>query len=131
MSADAAAAINIPYGVLYGFALGSQRPADRVPTSWTNSRGRARWYIDGMRTTIDKAGRVVIPAAVRERAGLSPGAELEVTNDELGIRLERIASAPRLVKVGRRLVARPTVPADDRPAVDIAALVEDERNRWP
>jgi AbrB family looped-hinge helix DNA binding protein len=84
-----------------------------------------------MRTTIDKAGRVVIPAAVRERAGLSPGAELEVTNDELGIRLERIASAPRLVKVGRRLVARPTVPADDRPAVDVAALVEEERNRWP
>ena len=84
-----------------------------------------------MRTTIDKAGRVVIPVAVRERAGLSPGAELEVTNDELGIRLERIASAPRLVKVGRRLVARPTVPADDRPAVDIAALIEEERNRWP
>ena len=90
-----------------------------------------RWYIDGMRTTIDKAGRVVIPAAVRARAGFSPGAELEVTNDELGIRLERIASAPRLVKVGRRLVARPTVPADDRPAVDIAALIEEERNRWP
>ena len=43
-----------------------------------------------MRTTIDKAGRVVIPVAIRERAGLSPGAELEVTNDELGIRLERM-----------------------------------------
>ena len=84
-----------------------------------------------MRTTIDKAGRVVIPAAVRERAGLSPGAELEVTNDELGIRLERVASAPRLVKVGRRRVARPTVPADARPAVDVAALIEEERNRWP
>ena len=37
-----------------------------------------------MRTTIDKAGRVVIPAAVRERAGLSAGSELEVTEDELG-----------------------------------------------
>jgi AbrB family looped-hinge helix DNA binding protein len=84
-----------------------------------------------MKTTIDKAGRVVIPAVVRERAGFSPGAELEVTNDELGIRLERIAAAPRLVRVGRRLVARPTVPADDRPAVDIAALIEEERNRWP
>ena len=30
----------------------------------------------GMRTTIDKAGRVVIPAALRERAGLTPGSEL-------------------------------------------------------
>ena len=84
-----------------------------------------------MKTTIDKAGRVVIPAAVRERAGLSAGAEIEITNDELGIRLERIAAAPRLVKVGRRLVARPTVLADNRPVVDIAALIEEERNRWP
>jgi len=84
-----------------------------------------------MRTTIDKAGRVVIPASIRERAGLSPGAELEITQDDLGIRIERVASAPRLVKVGRRLVARPTVAADKRPPVDIAALIEEERNRWP
>ena len=47
-----------------------------------------------MRTTIDKAGRVVIPAAVRERAGLAPGTALEVTVDELGIRLERVAAGP-------------------------------------
>jgi AbrB family looped-hinge helix DNA binding protein len=84
-----------------------------------------------MRTTIDKAGRVVIPAAVRERAGLSAGSELEVTEDELGIRLQRVAPGPRLVKIGRRLVARPTVSIDDRPAIDVAALVEEERNRWP
>ena len=84
-----------------------------------------------MRTTIDKAGRVVIPAALRERAGLVPGSELEVTEDDRGIRLERVAAGPRLVKVGRRLVARPTVSADRRPSVDIASIIEDERNRWP
>lgn len=84
-----------------------------------------------MRTTIDKAGRVVIPAAVRERAGLSPGTELEISTDELGIRLERVAAGPRLVKVGRRLVARPTAPGESRPRIDVAALVEEERNRWP
>ena len=84
-----------------------------------------------MRTTIDKAGRVVIPAALRERAGLSPGSELEITEDDRGIRLERVAPGPRLVKVGRRLVARPTVVADRRPAIDIAGVIEDERNRWP
>ena len=84
-----------------------------------------------MRTTIDKAGRVVIPAPLRERAGLTPGAELEITEDETGIRIERVAAGPRLVKVGRRLVARPTVAADARPAVDIGALVEEERSRWP
>jgi AbrB family looped-hinge helix DNA binding protein len=31
-----------------------------------------------MKTTIDGAGRVVIPKAVREEAGLSAGAEVEV-----------------------------------------------------
>ena len=84
-----------------------------------------------MRTTIDKAGRVVIPAAVRERAGFTPGAELTVAIDDLGVRLERVAPRPRLLKVGGRLVARPTAPARSRPAVDVAALVEEERNRWP
>jgi AbrB family looped-hinge helix DNA binding protein len=82
-----------------------------------------------MKTTIDKAGRVVIPAAVREGAGLVPGSELDIIVDDLGIRLERVAAGPRLVKVGKRLVARPT--AAERPTVDIAALVEEERNRWP
>ncbi|OFW22076.1 MAG: hypothetical protein A3H97_08560 [Acidobacteria bacterium RIFCSPLOWO2_02_FULL_65_29] len=84
-----------------------------------------------MKTTIDKAGRVVIPAAIRGQAGLSAGTELEITTDELGIRLERVASPPRLVKVGRRLVARPTAAPHDRPSIDIAALIEEERNRWP
>ena len=84
-----------------------------------------------MRTTIDKAGRVVIPAVVRDRAGLTAGTELEITLDDTGIRIERVAPGPRLVKVGRRLVARPTAPADSRPVLDIASLIEDERNRWP
>ena len=84
-----------------------------------------------MRSTIDKAGRVVIPASVRERAGLTPGTTLEITVDETGVRLERIARGPQLVRVGKRMVARPTVSADERPAVDVAALIEEERNRWP
>ncbi len=84
-----------------------------------------------MRITIDKAGRVVIPASVRERAGLTAGTTLDLTVDEFGIRLQRVAPGPRLVKVGRRLVARPTAAPDDRPAVDVVALIEEERNRWP
>jgi AbrB family looped-hinge helix DNA binding protein len=84
-----------------------------------------------MKTTIDKAGRLVIPASLRQRAGFVPGAELEVTLQDSGIRLERVAAAPRLVRVGRRVVARPTAPSESRPAVDVAALIEEERNRWP
>ena len=84
-----------------------------------------------MRTTIDKAGRLVIPASVRDRAGLTPGTVLEITVDEFGVRLEPVAPAPRLVKVGRRMVARPTSDVNTRVSVDVASLVEDERNRWP
>lgn len=84
-----------------------------------------------MRSTIDKAGRVVIPAVVRERAGLTAGAELEITVDETGLRIERVAPGPKLVKVGRRLVARATAPVASRPHLEIATLIEDERNRWP
>ena len=84
-----------------------------------------------MRSTIDRAGRVVIPASIRERAGLTPGTVLEVTADETGVRIERVAPGPKLVRIGKRLVARPIVGADARPDVDVAALIEEERNRWP
>lgn len=84
-----------------------------------------------MKTTIDKAGRVVIPAAIRERAGLVAGATLLVTVDDLGVRLERDAAPPRLVRVGKRLVAKPVSSDEPAPTVDVAALVEEERCRWP
>jgi AbrB family looped-hinge helix DNA binding protein len=84
-----------------------------------------------MRTTIDKAGRVVIPASIRERARFLPGTTLELTVDDFGVRLERVAERPQLVRVSGRLVARPVVPPDARPAIDVAALIEEERNRWP
>jgi AbrB family looped-hinge helix DNA binding protein len=74
---------------------------------------------------------VVIPAPLREKAGLSAGSELEISVDEQGIRLERVAEGPRLVRIGRRLVARPRGAADSRPSVDVGALIEGERNRWP
>jgi AbrB family looped-hinge helix DNA binding protein len=84
-----------------------------------------------MIVTIDKAGRVVIPAALREKAGIRPGSEVEITFDEICLRLAPRAKRPRLVRIGKRLVARPTAPMSDRPVADVAALVEEERNRWP
>ncbi len=90
-----------------------------------------KWYESGMKTTIDRAGRVIIPAAIRTRAGLTAGTELEVFLDNTDIRLVRSAPGPRLERVGNRLVARPRVAAGKRPKVDVAKLVEHERDRWP
>lgn len=84
-----------------------------------------------MKTTIDKAGRVVIPSALRDRLGLRPGTELDVLVDDFSIRLVRTASGPKLVRIGNRWVARPTVSLDDLPPIDLAKVVEDERDRWP
>lgn len=84
-----------------------------------------------MKTTIDRAGRVVIPAPIRERAGFKPGTELEVIVDDISVRLIRRVPPPKLVRVGKRLIARPSVPASKLPAVDLAVLVAEERNRWP
>jgi AbrB family looped-hinge helix DNA binding protein len=84
-----------------------------------------------MRATIDKAGRLVIPAAIRARAGLAPGTELDVSIEDGSVRLVRRVPGPKLVRVGKRLVARPTASAAKLPAVDFAALVAEERARWP
>jgi AbrB family looped-hinge helix DNA binding protein len=84
-----------------------------------------------MRTTMDKAGRVVIPAAARAKVGLRPGAALDVLVDEGSIRLVRAVPRPKLVRVGKRLVARPTADPKRLPPVDVAQLIEEERNRWP
>ena len=74
---------------------------------------------------------MVIPAALRERAGLSAGVEIEMTFEDSAIRLERVAPGPKLVRVGRRLVARPTASPETRPTLDVGALIEEERSRWP
>lgn len=84
-----------------------------------------------MKTTIDKAGRVVIPAAVRAKVGLRPGAKLDVVVDEGSIRLVRTVLRPKLVRVRKRLVARPTADPKRLPPIDIAELIEEDRNRWP
>jgi len=59
-----------------------------------------------MRTTIDSAGRVVIPKEIRKTAGLSGSAEVEIDIDDDGvITIQPAPSKVRLVKRGRLLVA--------------------------
>ena len=84
-----------------------------------------------MTTTIDKAGRVVIPVEVRKRLGLTAGAELKMVVEGFSIRLVRAVPGPQLVRRGERLVARPRAAEGERAQIDIARLIEEERDRWP
>jgi bifunctional DNA-binding transcriptional regulator/antitoxin component of YhaV-PrlF toxin-antitoxin module len=61
-----------------------------------------------MRTTIDKAERLVSPKALRDRVGLGPG-EVEVIVDGTGLRVEPLAGEDLAERDGRLLI-RPEVP---------------------
>ena len=58
-----------------------------------------------MKTTIGRAGRLVIPKAVREETSLEPGMPLEVRRRDGRVEIEPLPV--RLVRRGRFLVAEP------------------------
>lgn len=82
-----------------------------------------------MTTTMNKAGRVVIPAELRERLGWTAGTELEMVVEGSSIRLVRLVPGPQLVRRGERLVACPKAAEGERAQVDVPGLIEEERDR--
>ena len=58
-----------------------------------------------MQTTIDRAGRMVIPKAVRESAGIQPGVELSVLYRDGKIEIEPVQRPLRWVRKGSLTVA--------------------------
>ncbi len=80
-----------------------------------------------MRTTIDAAGRLVIPKAVCDAAGLKPGMELDVRVCEGRIEIEPSASFITLVQRGRWLVAVLSVDAEPLPGSAVQDLIEQLR----
>jgi AbrB family looped-hinge helix DNA binding protein len=60
-----------------------------------------------MRTTIDRAGRLVVPKPIRDAAGIVPGAELEIRVADGRIEIEPAPLEVRLAKRGALTVAVP------------------------
>jgi AbrB family looped-hinge helix DNA binding protein len=58
-----------------------------------------------MKTTIDSAGRLVIPKEIRRQAGLKPGVPLEIRLREGCIEIEPAHAKITLEKRGRLVVA--------------------------
>jgi AbrB family looped-hinge helix DNA binding protein len=60
-----------------------------------------------MKTTIDRAGRLVVPKKIREEAGVTPGSEVTIRVADGRIEIEPAPLEVRLVKRGRLTVAVP------------------------
>jgi len=69
-----------------------------------------RWYGSAMRTTIDAAGRIVVPKAIREELALYGGEEVEVTAVDGRIEIEVPPNPIKLVERDGHLVAVPERP---------------------
>jgi AbrB family looped-hinge helix DNA binding protein len=74
-----------------------------------------------MRTTIDAAGRLVVPQPIRRELGLKGGEEVEVSARDGRIEIEVAHMPMRLERRGRGVVA---VPAEELPALSAEAVRE-------
>ncbi|HEY7525042.1 MAG TPA: AbrB/MazE/SpoVT family DNA-binding domain-containing protein [Candidatus Limnocylindrales bacterium] len=78
-----------------------------------------------MRTTIDKAGRLVIPRSLRDRIGLASGGEVELELDGAAVRIEPIGGSV-LTEVDGLLV----IPATGTPltGASVRELIDADRH---
>ena len=62
---------------------------------------------NAIQTTIDSAGRLVLPKAVRDEAGILPGMVLKITLEEGRIEIEPVAREVQVVQKGPLRIAVP------------------------
>ncbi|HEX9491730.1 MAG TPA: AbrB/MazE/SpoVT family DNA-binding domain-containing protein [Thermoanaerobaculia bacterium] len=81
-----------------------------------------------MKTTIDSAGRIVIPRVIRHAIGLEPGAVVDVEARGGSISIEPAAASVKIVRRGRLRVA---VLPDVKPLSEeaVRAVRDDLRGR--
>jgi AbrB family looped-hinge helix DNA binding protein len=65
-----------------------------------------------MRSTIDKAGRLVIPKPLRDRVGLQPG-PVELSVDGAAIRIEPVSGESVVEEDGRLIIPASGAAIDD------------------
>ena len=66
-----------------------------------------------MKTTIDRAGRLVIPRLLRDRIGLAGGGEVEIVLDGAAIRIEPVAGTELRQDGGRLVIPAAGTPIDN------------------
>jgi AbrB family looped-hinge helix DNA binding protein len=69
---------------------------------------------NAMQTTIDSAGRLVLPKTVRDEAGILPGMALRITVQDGRVEIEPL---PREVRIVQRGPLRIAVPVEEGPSL--------------
>ncbi|MBA3622623.1 MAG: AbrB/MazE/SpoVT family DNA-binding domain-containing protein [Euzebyales bacterium] len=80
-----------------------------------------------MKVTIDGAGRIVVPKVLRDELRLRGGTPLEIRARGGRLELEPVATAMRLVRRGKGLVATTDEPLPSIDADDVRAVTESLR----
>ena len=77
-----------------------------------------------MKSTIDSAGRIVIPRDIRAAAGLEAGTVVEIDVRDGVVSIEPAASTVRLVKRGRLTVA--ATESDEPLTIEVVSRIRDD-----
>lgn len=83
-----------------------------------------------MRVTVDKAGRIVIPKALRDQLRLTPGAELDARVEGGQLIATPIGPEVILVEENGRLVATTSEPTPVMAHDEVLRLIDEDR-AWP
>jgi len=111
-------------------ALRHSAPATRCarasssPLAFPLTRSYHRFYRFAMKTTIDKAGRVVIPKALRMQFHLSGGTEVEIDADGDALRIRRPRAKSSFAEKEGVLVQR----GEPHLEIDVAAFINQQRD---
>jgi len=80
--------------------------------------------IYAMKTTIDAAGRIVVPKAIREALDLKPGQALEIRAGDGRLEIEAAATPMSLRRRGKGVVAVPETALPKLTAVEVRETLE-------
>ncbi len=89
----------------------------------TNSDGK----VGGMKVAIDRAGRLVIPKRIRDRAGIAPGMKLDIRVVDGKIEIEPAYLPVELVHDGQFLVMRAPPGTPPLTSEQVRQVMEDTR----